>query len=317
MTLFPANKTYKKPDKDTLYHDLHFWLGLETTQDEAGTAAYKTVELDDFLGTSPVQHREVQGHESHLFLSYFKVFTVLEGGTPTGFKHVEARAPTGPRLLHIFTIPSSVPRLPNRRPLSTLMVKQVPAVFESLNAGDVFVLDRGNEILQWNGSESAGLEKNKAAEYVRKLDDERKDAKVVVFDQTDSDAAKFYESLGGKKGDVATAAEGTARSAAAAGPIGTDRSLHRLSDSTGSLQFTEAARGVVKREQLRTDDVFVFDCGFEVFVWVGKGASGEERKKAMGYAVEYIKAHNRPLHLPVTRLLEGAENQVFLDAFDA
>ena len=40
--------TYKKiPDSDVLSYDLHFWLGEETTQDEAGTAAYKTVELDD------------------------------------------------------------------------------------------------------------------------------------------------------------------------------------------------------------------------------------------------------------------------------
>jgi gelsolin len=45
--------TYKKdPDSDVLSYDLHFWLGEETTQDEAGTAAYKTVELDDRACTS-------------------------------------------------------------------------------------------------------------------------------------------------------------------------------------------------------------------------------------------------------------------------
>ena len=48
-------------------------------QDEYGTAAYKTVELDTYKDDVPVQHREVQGHESELFKSYFENITYVYG----------------------------------------------------------------------------------------------------------------------------------------------------------------------------------------------------------------------------------------------
>lgn len=48
--LMSPEKTYKKTPKDEkLSYNVHFWLGKETSQDEAGTAAYKTVELDDCM----------------------------------------------------------------------------------------------------------------------------------------------------------------------------------------------------------------------------------------------------------------------------
>jgi gelsolin len=96
--------------KTVLMHDVHFWLGGTTSQDEAGTAvsvlvvvwvmflnlktkqAYKSVELDDFLKREAVQHREVQAHESELFLSYFIEaggIRVLEGGFETGFNIIK------------------------------------------------------------------------------------------------------------------------------------------------------------------------------------------------------------------------------------
>jgi len=93
--------TYKRGDNPKLLHDVHIWIGSESSQDEYGTAAYKMVECDDKLGGAPVQHREVEGKESPLFSTYFDgPLMYLEGGVDTGFTHVEATA-TEPHLYRI------------------------------------------------------------------------------------------------------------------------------------------------------------------------------------------------------------------------
>ena len=67
-------------------HHIHFWLGEEVSPDEAAIAAYKSVELDEHLGGSPIQHREVQGLESARFNGYFKKgLRYLSGGVKVTF----------------------------------------------------------------------------------------------------------------------------------------------------------------------------------------------------------------------------------------
>ena len=65
--------TYKQGTLNPkLMYDVYFWLGSKTSRDEMGTAAYKTVELDDLLDGAPIQHREVMKHESEAFKGLFK-----------------------------------------------------------------------------------------------------------------------------------------------------------------------------------------------------------------------------------------------------
>ena len=91
--------------------------------------------------------------------------------------------------------------------------------------------------------------------------------------------------------------------------------LYRLSDRTGKMTITEVTP--VKRASLTSDDVYILDTDYQVFVWIGQKADAAERKNGLALAVEYLHAHNRPKTLPVTRLLEGGHNEAFDVALSA
>jgi len=292
--------TYNKKDSDALAWDVHFWLGEYTTQDEAGTAAYKTVELDDLLNGAPIQHREVMGHESTMFLTYFNnQIKLLDGGVETGFKHVEPEK-YNPRLLWL-------------KGKKKVRVTQVDLKRESLNGGDVFVLDGGLKIWQFNGSKAGPMEKMKGAQLCRALDDERKGKPTVtVLEESNADDAEFWKHLGGK-GAIKSAAEGGNDDEEEKKGV---KKLFRLSDASGKLEFTEVGSGAsVKRNLLDSNDVFILDTGAEVFAWIGKGASPDEKAKALQFAQDYLKKYNRPAYTPICRILQGGENEVFETSF--
>ena len=58
-------------------------------QDEYGTAAYKTVELDQLLDDKPIQHREVMDYESDLFKTYFPTITWVFSRQESTYLHIE------------------------------------------------------------------------------------------------------------------------------------------------------------------------------------------------------------------------------------
>jgi len=292
--------SYKVGSSMALKYDLFFWLGEKTSQDEAGTAAYKTVELDDFLNGAAIQHREVQGYESETFLKVFGGhIKILEGGVDSGFQHVKPED-YQPRLLHF-------------RGKRLVRVTQVPLAVSSMNEGDVFVLDAGLQIFTWFGSSASVFDKRKANEVVEDLKDERlgkpKSFIVVGYEECDD----FWKLLGGK---------GKAMPAIPDNDTVAPQyniSLLCLSEESGNLKFNEvgnvAPSKKLARSLLNSDDVFILDAGVEVYVWVGKHSTAQEKKEAIPTAVKYLAAHNKPASTPIKRLVEGGEVDAFNHLF--
>jgi len=290
--------TYKAKDiegkeVEKLLYNVHFWLGAECSQDEQGTAAYKTVELDDLLGDLPVQYREVQGHESKEFLDLFGgQIIVMKGGIESGFNHVKP-AEYKPRLLHM-------------KGKQQVRVQEVPLASKSLNDGDVFILDAGLEIYQWNGSSAGIAEKRKATDIVQSLKKDRNGKpKHQIIDGLEA-CEGFWKLMGGKPASVAPATSDDIK-------VEKCKVLYKLSDESGALKKTKIAEGSVKKSQLESKDVFILDVGHTVWVWIGKGASKAERAKGIEFGTKHLKEAGRPDHTPVSRIMDGAEPKAFKD----
>jgi len=288
--------TYNEPSSKELLYDVHFWIGSQSSQDEYGTAAYKTVELDTFLDDKPVQHREVQGHESELFLSYFKQgITIMEGGAETGFRHVK---PTEykPRLLHFSGAKKSI------------VVKEVPLARARIHSGDVFILDLGLTLYQWNGSGSNKDERFKAMQYLNTLKSDRgkAEAETIEEDSTPSDHP-FFTSL--TEPDVPDSHSSTPDAPSPS-------ELLKVSDAGGHVKLTEVKRGTIHKSDFDTNDVFILDVGNQCFVWVGQGASPTEKQNGLGYAHNHLMKTSHPL-VPIVVIKEGQNNKAFTAAVAA
>ncbi|KAG5055121.1 hypothetical protein JHK85_007631 [Glycine max] len=269
-------------------YDIHFWIGKDTSQDEAGTAAIKTVELDASLGGRAVQHREIQGHESDKFLSYFKPCIIpLEGGVASGFKK------------------------PEEEEFETRLY--VPFARSSLNHDDVFILDTQNKIYQFNGANSNIQERAKALEVIQLLKEKYHEGKcdVAIVDDgkldTESDSGEFWVLFGGfapigkkiiSEDDIV--------------PETIPAQLYSIADGEA-----KPVEGELSKSLLENYKCYLLDCGAEVFVWVGRVTQVEERKAACQAAEEFLTSQKRPKSTRITRIIQGYETHSFKSNFDS
>jgi len=285
--------TYKdeESDSEALLHDLHFWIGKNSTQDEYGTAAYKTVELDTFLDDVPVQHREVMGHESSLFKSYFPDgITITEGGAESGFRHV----PPEEYVLHLYCYAKDK----NGRMTCT----EIPRCPDLVTENDVFILDMGVRIFQYNGEDSSGFERNAAMNKIGGMKSKRGDAESEVLEGV-SKSHEFWQKMDEEAGEPLSDDE------AAGG-----KQLLKVNMETKENEVIKD--GDTSKGDLVSDDVFIVDVGEEVFVWVGANADVAEKRNGIPYAHNYLRESGQ-CWAPITVVKEGQKCPAFESALAA
>uniref|UniRef100_A0A668SZA8 Gelsolin n=1 Tax=Oreochromis aureus TaxID=47969 RepID=A0A668SZA8_OREAU len=249
-----------------LQYDLHYWQGSECSQDESGAAAIPTVQMDDFLQGVPVQYREVQ--ESDTFTGYFKSgLTYMKGGVASGFKHVVTNdVGDVKRLLHV-------------RGRRVVRATEVPVSWDSFNQSDSFILDLGQEIIQWCGrAELRVCDEGAEPEKMIEVLGEKPELPESQADDTETDASN--------------------RKAAC---------LYKVSNAGGDLEVAVVAEeSLFSQNALVSSECFIVDNGANghIFIWKGKDANSEERHAVLNTAESFISKMNYPSYTRVQVLPE-------------
>ncbi|XP_065164723.1 LOW QUALITY PROTEIN: advillin [Atheta coriaria] len=293
----PANiDTVCREVKTTPEIHIHFWLGTSSTADKSGVAAYKTVELDGYLGGNAIQHRETQGNESPRFKSYFRSgIRILKGTSSSLGKEIVAKT-------KMYKVKGS--RIP--------ILTQLPSIsWSHFNSGDVFIIQTETTIFIWLGRAATSMEKLHSAKIATTLKTETGIGKIAFiedgYEQTlaDEDKCELQKYLPLDKRHVMPLDfDGNDDDKSHKGHL----KLYRCSDNNGKYRVTEIKAGPLVQADLDCDDVFIIDNGTNgIWVWVGRRASDKERVEAMRNARGFVKKKKYPNNTNVTRVIDGSE----------
>lgn len=288
-----------KKEGTKMCHNIHFWLGTESSVDEYGIAAYKSVECDAGLGGIATQYREVQGSESSLFASTFPSgLQYLAGGVDSGFQHV-VRDVWDTRLLHV-------------KGKRNIRVFEVPVTKDSLTQDDVYVLDMGLNLYMWFGPNSNKYEKAKSLELVNHINSDERGGRATITRIVDEDAQneEFWAALGGYA-DADSFPLGESDEEVPHYPA---NRLFMVSDDSdgGEISLTN---GKLTKDMLVSDHVMLVIAQGTVYVWVGKNASASEKKEATATASSLVEKEGMPTTTKIVRVSESHEPGSFKSNF--
>jgi hypothetical protein len=153
-----------------------------------GSSAAFTVQLSGVLPMASTHHLEEQMYEGDMFCSYFKATGVeyLPGGIESGFKDVSVK--------------EFVPRLLQCKGERYPRVFNVEMKADSVNQGDVFILDMNEKIYFWPGDECNVTEKMKALEVATNMRKAERHCAAEIYFPKENEAVdkEFWDILGGK-----------------------------------------------------------------------------------------------------------------------
>lgn len=288
--------------ENQLSWEIYFWIGSATTLDKKACAAIHAVNLRNYLGARCRTIREEQADESDEFLALFDNDIVyIEGGrTSTGFFTIEDSVfNTRLYIIHNDEI--------------SLHLQPVAITYTSLDTENVFLLDAGLKLFLWYGKKARNTVKSKSRLLAEKINkNERKNKAEIVMEVQGNETADFLKHLG-----VESVEDKPEISKPAAEWKPRTPRLYIIQLGLGYLEMPqpEIPQQKLVHTLLNSKNVYLLDCGPDLFVWFGKKSTRLVRAAAIKLSQELFAMIKRPPFSTITRIQEGTETQVFKTKF--
>ena len=284
--------------------EITLWIGPESELAERRGAASYAMKLEIALGTATVSsvNRVVGGRETAHFLAIWREgqYRMISGGSDTAYDPADP-AEWAAVLLQV------------KGTVRLMRTVRVPARSAAMNHGDCFILNAGARVFMWSGSGSSAFEKREGRLLAKALAKRQQGALIEVTDCADAsaDSDAFFALVEGDRSEVAEEDGGDDDAARDA----EQRlfSLYKISDErTGALEVVALQEQLpaLDRALLDKDDAFLVDLRSRIIVWIGSGATEQEREGVLSFTEEYLDSSTLPhisKFMPVAKLDEGDE----------
>uniref|UniRef100_A0A6Q2Y671 Villin-1 n=1 Tax=Esox lucius TaxID=8010 RepID=A0A6Q2Y671_ESOLU len=247
------------------------------------------------------------------FRGYFKQGIVYKkGGVASGMKQVETNTYNIRRLLHV-------------KGRKHVVAGEVDMNWSSFNKGDVFLLDLGSLIIQWNGPKSNRMERLKGMNLAKDIRDRERGGRAQVSvvegdnEKASEDAMKLMKQHLGEKREIkdCVAPDDVVDQKLTSTCVYQNNDLSTIQKYMGktmnalSLCVTQSNINLIMSQ-----DCYLLDQGgIRIFIWKGKKSSKTERAEALDKAEAYKKAKGYTMSTYVETVNDGAESSVFKQLF--
>jgi len=301
--------TYRE-DKE-LKHKIFQWVGKQAENDKLFCSAIYSVMLKGLINETQNIIREVEGEESDdlkdIFNSEIKYLDYNECAESRLTSPDEIQYPL--RMYKIF---------------DKGKIHLVETSHLMFNTNNVFLIDNGLELYQWNGKKSSTINKVFGSILLKRINSNERNNKAVIKEyeefeeepsfwelfeeeRTEENASDFEETLNEKYSNILEVAQ-------------QPNKLYKVPDiesldDVDCESYLEAEGFFFNKNLLKSENCYVMDCGVEIFLWTGNKASENSRYLIQEFTVKLIPNKLRPNWVGLHRFNENSEKEMFTIRF--